>query len=92
MMAEDALWGLRQGGRRLERYVEEFLELANQLSWHHVSLGSNFEVVFPGPVQSSFISFVSYDSVDPVQPSSALSSRVASSALYSRAPSSAHSS
>ncbi len=25
-VSEDALWGLRQAGRRLERYVEEFLE------------------------------------------------------------------
>ncbi|KAL0187025.1 hypothetical protein M9458_018695, partial [Cirrhinus mrigala] len=40
MMAEEALWGLRQRGRRLERYVEEFLELANQLSWHDTVLGA----------------------------------------------------
>ncbi len=26
MIAEDALWGLRQAGRRLERYVEDFIE------------------------------------------------------------------
>ncbi len=25
-VSEDALWDLRQAGRRLERYVEEFLE------------------------------------------------------------------
>ncbi|KAI2647022.1 Transmembrane protease serine 9 [Labeo rohita] len=38
MRAEAALWLLRQGGRKLERYVEEFLELANQLSWHDAAL------------------------------------------------------
>ncbi|KAL0148624.1 hypothetical protein M9458_056064 [Cirrhinus mrigala] len=42
--AEDALWCLRQGGRRLERYVEEFLELANQLSWHDAALGACFHL------------------------------------------------
>ncbi len=26
MIAEDALWGLRQAGRRLERYVEDFIK------------------------------------------------------------------
>ncbi len=26
MIAEDTLWGLRQAGRRLERYVEDFIE------------------------------------------------------------------
>ncbi|KAL0151375.1 hypothetical protein M9458_053369, partial [Cirrhinus mrigala] len=42
--AEEALLGLRQGGRRLERYVEEFLELANQLSWHDAALGACFQL------------------------------------------------
>ncbi|RXN24708.1 proline-rich receptor kinase PERK2 [Labeo rohita] len=28
--AEDALWRLRQDGRELERYVEEFIELSHQ--------------------------------------------------------------
>ncbi|KAL0161339.1 hypothetical protein M9458_045064, partial [Cirrhinus mrigala] len=42
--AEDVLWFLRQGGRRLERYVEEFLELANQLSWHDAALGACFHL------------------------------------------------
>ncbi|XP_016394250.1 interferon-induced GTP-binding protein Mx-like [Sinocyclocheilus rhinocerous] len=28
----------RQDGQRLERYVEEFLELANQVSWHDAAL------------------------------------------------------
>ncbi len=36
--AEDGLCGLRQGGRRLERYVEEFLELSNRVSWHVAAL------------------------------------------------------
>ncbi|KAL0193409.1 hypothetical protein M9458_011705, partial [Cirrhinus mrigala] len=44
MTAEDKLWGLRQAGRRLERYVEEFLELANQLSWHNAALGACFQL------------------------------------------------
>ncbi|KAL0168329.1 hypothetical protein M9458_036551 [Cirrhinus mrigala] len=42
--AEDALWCLRQGGRMLERYVEEFLKLANQLSWHDTALGACFHL------------------------------------------------
>ncbi len=42
--AEDALWGLRQGGLRLERYVEGFLELANRVSWHDVALGACFQL------------------------------------------------
>ncbi len=40
--AEDALWGLRQSGLRLERYVEEFLELSNRVSWHETALGACF--------------------------------------------------
>ncbi len=40
--AEDALWGLRQSGLRLERYVEEFLELSNRVSWHEAALGACF--------------------------------------------------
>ncbi len=42
--AEDELWGLRQAGRRLERYVEDFLELAIQLSWHDTALGACFQL------------------------------------------------
>ncbi|RXN04120.1 lipoxygenase -like protein [Labeo rohita] len=30
--AEDALWRLRQDGRELERYVEEFIELSHQVT------------------------------------------------------------
>ncbi len=40
--AEDALCGLRQGGLRLERYVEEFLEISNRMSWHEAALGACF--------------------------------------------------
>ncbi len=40
--AEDALCGLRQGGLRLERYVEEFLEISNRMSWHEAALGGCF--------------------------------------------------
>ncbi|KAL0157120.1 hypothetical protein M9458_048366, partial [Cirrhinus mrigala] len=39
-----ALWRLRQGGGKLEWYVEEFLELANQLSWHDAALGACFQL------------------------------------------------
>ncbi|KAL0162266.1 hypothetical protein M9458_041662 [Cirrhinus mrigala] len=42
--AEDALVGLWQGGRRLERYVEDFLELTNQLNWHDAALGACFQL------------------------------------------------
>ncbi len=42
--AEDALWGLRQGGLKLERYVEEFLELSNRVSWHDTALGACFHL------------------------------------------------
>ncbi len=42
--AEDALCGLRQGGRRLEKYVEEFLELSNRVNWHDASLGAFFHL------------------------------------------------
>ncbi len=42
--AEDALWDLRQGGRRLERYVEDFLELSNWVSWHNAALGACFQL------------------------------------------------
>ncbi|KAL0192162.1 hypothetical protein M9458_010458, partial [Cirrhinus mrigala] len=38
---EDTLVG--QGVRRLERYVEDFLELANQLNWHDAALGVCFQ-------------------------------------------------
>ncbi|KAL0194638.1 hypothetical protein M9458_008210, partial [Cirrhinus mrigala] len=44
MKAEEALWGLRQGGRKLERYVEDFLKLANLLSWHDAALGACFQL------------------------------------------------
>ncbi|KAI2646373.1 Streptococcal surface protein A [Labeo rohita] len=40
--AEEALWRLRQGGRELERYVEEFIELSHQVGWHEASLGAVF--------------------------------------------------
>ncbi len=40
--AEDALCGLRQGGLGLERYVEEFLEISNRMSWHEAALGACF--------------------------------------------------
>ncbi|KAL0179127.1 hypothetical protein M9458_024569, partial [Cirrhinus mrigala] len=40
--AEDALWRLRQDGRELERYVEEFIELSHQVGWHETSLGAVF--------------------------------------------------
>ncbi len=40
--AEDALWGLRQSGLGLERYVEEFLEISNRMSWHEAALGVCF--------------------------------------------------
>ncbi len=42
--AEDELWELRQGGWGLERYVEEFLELSNRVSWHDASLGTCFHL------------------------------------------------
>ncbi|KAL0182376.1 hypothetical protein M9458_021751, partial [Cirrhinus mrigala] len=40
--AEEALWRLRQDGRELERYVEEFIELSHQVGWHEASLGAVF--------------------------------------------------
>ncbi len=40
--AEDALWRLWQGGLRLERYVEEFLEISNRMSWHEAALDACF--------------------------------------------------
>ncbi len=42
--AEDKLWGLRQAGRKLERYVEDFLELVNQLSLPDAALGACFQL------------------------------------------------
>ncbi len=39
--AEDAMWGLRQS---LKRYVEEFLELSNQVSRHDAALGACFQL------------------------------------------------
>ncbi|KAL0173004.1 hypothetical protein M9458_033315, partial [Cirrhinus mrigala] len=44
MNAEEALTRLRQGGQSLERYVGDFLELANQLSWHDAALGFMFQM------------------------------------------------
>ncbi len=41
---EDALWDLRQGGQRLECYVEDFLELSNWVSWHNATLGVCFQL------------------------------------------------
>ncbi len=35
---EDQLWCLQQGGRPLERYVEEFLKLSYCGSWHDAAL------------------------------------------------------
>lgn len=40
--AEDALWGLQQGGLRLERFVEDFLKFSNRVSWHDDALGVCF--------------------------------------------------
>ncbi len=42
--AEDQLWCLRQGGRSLERYVEEFLELPYWVCWHNAALGACFQM------------------------------------------------
>ncbi|XP_058617495.1 histone-lysine N-methyltransferase 2D-like [Onychostoma macrolepis] len=42
LAAETRLWTLRQAGWRLERYVEEFCELAHQLSWRDAVLGACF--------------------------------------------------
>uniref|UniRef100_A0A671R8I4 Retrotransposon gag domain-containing protein n=1 Tax=Sinocyclocheilus anshuiensis TaxID=1608454 RepID=A0A671R8I4_9TELE len=47
-MAEDKLRGLRQVGQKLEQYVEDFLELANQLSWHDAALGACFQLGLDG--------------------------------------------
>ncbi|RXN20289.1 vegetative cell wall gp1-like isoform X4 [Labeo rohita] len=44
MNAEEALTRLRQDGRSLERYVGDFLELANQLRWHDAALGFVFQM------------------------------------------------
>ncbi len=38
------LWGLRQAGQKLERCVEDFLKLVNQLSWPDTSLGACFQL------------------------------------------------
>ncbi|XP_073701254.1 interleukin-1 receptor type 1 [Garra rufa] len=40
--AEEKLRRLRQGGRELERYVEDFLELSHQVGWPDASLGAVF--------------------------------------------------
>ncbi len=40
--AEDKLWELRQVGRKLERYVEDFLKIVHQLSWPDAALGACF--------------------------------------------------
>ncbi len=42
--AEDRLCCLRQGGPLLERYVGEFLELSNRVSWHDAALGACFQL------------------------------------------------
>ncbi len=42
--AEDQLWCLRQGGRPLERYVEEFLKISHRVSWQDASLGACFQL------------------------------------------------
>ncbi len=42
--AEDQLWHLRQGGRSLERYVEEFLELSFRVSLHDAALCACFQM------------------------------------------------
>jgi len=41
-VAEDRLWSLRQSGRPLERYVEEFSELSCQVGWPDASLSACF--------------------------------------------------
>ncbi len=41
---ENKLWGLRQGGLRLERYVKVFLDLSNQVSSHDAALGVCFQL------------------------------------------------
>ncbi|KAI2654075.1 IgA FC receptor [Labeo rohita] len=40
--AEERLWRLRQGDRELERYVEDFIELSDQVGWPDASLGAVF--------------------------------------------------
>ncbi|RXN08228.1 vegetative cell wall gp1-like isoform X4 [Labeo rohita] len=40
--AEATLWGIRQGGRGLERYVEDFIELSHQVGWPEASLSAVF--------------------------------------------------
>ncbi len=42
--AEDQLWCLRQGGRPLEGYVEEFIELSYLVSWPDSSLCACFQL------------------------------------------------
>ncbi|XP_058604626.1 uncharacterized protein LOC131522837 [Onychostoma macrolepis] len=44
LTAEDQLWGLRQAGRKLERYVDEFIELVPLLNWPDASLGACFQL------------------------------------------------
>ncbi len=44
LTAEDKLWGLRQAGRKLERYVEDFIELVHQLSWPDAALVACFQL------------------------------------------------
>ncbi|KAL0148826.1 hypothetical protein M9458_055835 [Cirrhinus mrigala] len=59
MPAEEALWGLQQGGRKLEQYVEDFLELANQLSCHDAALGACFQLGLDDDLLVCFIRFLS---------------------------------
>ncbi len=42
LTAEDKLWELRQVGRKLQRYVEDFLKIVHQLSWPDAALGACF--------------------------------------------------
>ncbi|KAI2663896.1 Filamentous hemagglutinin [Labeo rohita] len=40
--AEATLWGIQQGGRGLERYVEDFIELSHQVGWPEAALSTVF--------------------------------------------------
>ncbi len=42
--AGDRLCCLQQGGRPLERYVGEFLEVSNQVSWHNATLCACYQL------------------------------------------------
>ncbi len=61
--AEDKLWCLRQMGRLLERYVEEFIELSYWVSWHDAALGHVFRWVWMR-IQSVAISLCDFPLVE----------------------------